>query len=54
VLLLEDGLPLAFAPCGDNASYFHPPSERFERIELLKGASQIAFGPQPSAASSTT
>jgi Fe(3+) dicitrate transport protein len=46
VLLLEDGLPLAFAPYGDNASYFHPPIERFERIELLKGASQIAFGPQ--------
>jgi Fe(3+) dicitrate transport protein len=46
VLLLEDGLPLAFAPYGDNASYFHPPIERFERVELLKGASQIAFGPQ--------
>jgi Fe(3+) dicitrate transport protein len=46
VLLLEDGLPLTFAPYGDNASYFHPPIERFERIELLKGASQIAFGPQ--------
>ncbi len=46
VLLLEDGLPLAFAPYGDNASYFHPPIERFEQIELLKGASQIAFGPQ--------
>jgi Fe(3+) dicitrate transport protein len=46
VLLLEDGLPLTFAPYGDNASYFHPPVERFERIELLKGASQIAFGPQ--------
>lgn len=46
VLLLEDGLPLAFAPYGDNASYYHPPIERFERIEVLKGASQIAFGPQ--------
>ena len=46
VLLLEDGLPLAFAPYGDNASYYHPPIERFERVEVLKGASQIAFGPQ--------
>ncbi|MFM8845436.1 MAG: TonB-dependent receptor family protein [Gammaproteobacteria bacterium] len=46
VLLLEDGLPLAFAPYGDNASYFHPALERFERIELLKNAGQIAFGPQ--------
>jgi Fe(3+) dicitrate transport protein len=46
VLLLEDGLPLAFAPYGDNATYYHPPIERFERIEVLKGASQILFGPQ--------
>jgi Fe(3+) dicitrate transport protein len=46
VLLLEDGLPLAFAPYGDNATYYHPPVERFERIEVLKGSGQIAFGPQ--------
>lgn len=46
VLLLEDGLPLAFAPYGDNATYYHPPVERFERIEVLKGAGQVAFGPQ--------
>ena len=46
VLLLEDGLPLAYAPYGDNASYYHPPVERFERIEVLKGAGQVAFGPQ--------
>ena len=46
VLLLEDGLPLTFAPYGDNATYFHPALERFERIEVLKNAGQIAFGPQ--------
>lgn len=46
LLLLEDGLPLAYAPYGDNASYYHPPIERFESIELLKGSSQIAYGPQ--------
>ncbi|MCZ8131043.1 MAG: TonB-dependent receptor [Steroidobacteraceae bacterium] len=46
VLLLEDGLPLAFAPYGDNATYYHPPVERFERIEVLKGAGQVEFGPQ--------
>jgi Fe(3+) dicitrate transport protein len=45
VLLLEDGIPLAYAPYGDNASYYHPPVERFDRIEVLKGSSQIAFGP---------
>lgn len=46
VLLLEDGIPLAFAPYGDNASYYHPPVERFERIEILKGAGQNIYGPQ--------
>jgi len=45
VLLLEDGIPLTYAPYGDNASYYHPPVERFERIELLKGSGQIAYGP---------
>lgn len=46
VLLLEDGIPLSYAPYGDNASYYHPPIERFERIEVLKGAGQLRFGPQ--------
>jgi Fe(3+) dicitrate transport protein len=45
VLLLEDGIPLAFAPYGDNATYFHPPVERYTRIEVLKGAAQVRFGP---------
>lgn len=46
VLLLEDGLPLTYAPYGDNASYYHPPIERYESIEVLKGSGQIAYGPQ--------
>lgn len=46
VLLLEDGLPLTYSPYGDNASYYHPPVERFDRIEVLKGAEQLLFGPQ--------
>jgi len=45
VLLLEDGLPLTYAPYGDNATYYHPPMERFSRVEVLKGSGQIAFGP---------
>jgi len=45
VLLLEDGLPVTYAPYGDNSSYYHPPIERFDRIEVLKGSSQIAYGP---------
>lgn len=46
VLLLEDGIPLAYAPYGDNASYYHPPIDRFARIEVLKGAGMNLYGPQ--------
>lgn len=46
VLLLEDGVPLAYAPYGDNASYYHPPVDRFEGLEVIKGAGQILFGPR--------
>jgi Fe(3+) dicitrate transport protein len=45
VLMLEDGIPLTYAPYGDNAAYYHPPVERFDRVELLKGSGQIAYGP---------
>jgi Fe(3+) dicitrate transport protein len=45
-LLLEDGIPLAYAPYGDNASYYHPPIDRFARIEVLKGAGMNLYGPQ--------
>ncbi|NNE65271.1 MAG: TonB-dependent receptor [Pyrinomonadaceae bacterium] len=45
VLLLEDGIPLAYAPYGDNSSYYHPPIERFETVEVLKGSGQISHGP---------
>lgn len=46
ITLLEDGLPLAYAPYGDNASYYHPMIDRYQRIEVLKGASSLLFGPQ--------
>lgn len=46
VLLLEDGLPASYAPYGDNASYYHAPLERYERIEVLKGVGMLRFGPQ--------
>lgn len=46
VLLLEDGVPLGYAPYGDNAAYYHPPIERFSRLEVMKGAAQVRFGPQ--------
>lgn len=44
-LLLEDGVFVTYAPYGDNATYYHPPIERFEALEILKGSGQIAYGP---------
>ncbi len=44
-LLLEDGLFVTYAPYGDNSTYYHPPIERFEAIEVVKGSGQIAYGP---------
>jgi Fe(3+) dicitrate transport protein len=46
VLLLEDGIPAAYAPYGDNASYYHAPIERYQQIEVMKGADVLRFGPQ--------
>ena len=46
ITLLEDGLPLAYSPYGDNASYYHPPIDRFAALEVLKGAHSLFFGPQ--------
>lgn len=46
VLLLEDGIPFTLAPYGDNGAYYHPPVDRFDHIEILKGSGQILFGPQ--------
>ena len=46
VLLLEDGIPFTIAPYGDNATYYHPPVDRFEAVEVLKGSGQILYGPQ--------
>ena len=45
VLLLEDGAPIALGPYTDPAAYYHPPVERMERIEILKGSGSIAHGP---------
>jgi Fe(3+) dicitrate transport protein len=45
VLLLEDGVPLGHAPYGDTDAYYHPPVERYNGIEVLKGSSQITHGP---------
>ncbi|MEK6806038.1 MAG: TonB-dependent receptor [Pseudomonadota bacterium] len=46
ILLLEDGIPFTWAPYGANEAYYHPPVDRFDRIEVLKGAAMNVYGPQ--------
>ena len=45
VLILEDGAPIQLGPFTDPAAYYSPPIERMERIEILKGASSLRYGP---------
>lgn len=46
VLFLEDGLLLNYAPYGDNDIYYHPPVDRYDGIEVMKGADLTQYGPQ--------
>lgn len=46
VLLLEDGMPIHLGPYSDPSAHYHPPVDALERIDVVTGASQIAFGPQ--------
>lgn len=46
VLLLEDGMPIHLGPYSDPSAHYHPPVDALERIEVVKGSAQIAFGPQ--------
>jgi Fe(3+) dicitrate transport protein len=46
VLLLEDGVPIHLGPYTDPSSHYQPPAEALHRVEVVKGAGQIAHGPQ--------
>ncbi len=46
LLLLEDGLPVSLAPYGENSAYYAPLVDRAARLEVLKGAGSILYGPQ--------
>ncbi|MCS6283804.1 MAG: TonB-dependent receptor [Nitrospira sp.] len=46
VHIMEDGVPIMLMPYGDQSSYYFPPLQRFDRIEVLKGSGQLLYGPQ--------
>lgn len=44
--IMEDGILMAPAPYSDPAAYYTPNSGRMSALEILKGSSQIKYGPQ--------
>lgn len=43
--VLEDGVPISLAPYGSNVLLYSPNMARIERIEVVKGADSILYGP---------
>lgn len=47
LLTLKDGLPIGVERFGYSTTYYNPPLEAIERVELIRGGSALLYGPQP-------
>lgn len=45
-MIMEDGMHLQLAPYGDPVVHYTTPSSVLDRVEVVKGAGQILYGPQ--------
>lgn len=50
VLMLIDGVPSTSDWHGYNTSYYTPPLDNVDRIEVISGGASLLYGPQPGAA----
>lgn len=47
LLTLKDGLPIGMERYGYSTTYYNPPLESVETVELVRGGSALLYGPQP-------
>src|SRR5258705_2197490 len=48
--VLEDGVPIHADMFGYPESYYTPPLDAVERIEIIRGRAALMYGPQPAGA----